>query len=283
MSESERELEPEVGGGVLPGEGFRAELDVFSGPLDLLLHLVRRSEVDVLEIPLSHLTDQYLQVVRTMQVLEVNVAAEFLVMAATLLEIKSRSLLPQETLEEEGGDPRDELVHQLLQYKRFRELAATLEACRRRQALKYARPPAPVEEDEPEPPTPAQLLKDVSIWDLVSAYAEVVRQIELHQPAQIIYDEVPVSAYAEEIMARLAREGERVSFLSLFEGDSSRRRLIGMFLALLELVRQRAIVVEQAEEEKSQILIAAAPPGSREPEPGAEREDERAVGGEASA
>ena len=247
-------------GGDASLDGFRTVLDVFSGPMDLLLHLVRRNEVDVLEIPIARITDQYLEVLRTMQMFDVNMAAEFLVMAATLMDIKSRSLLPEVRFEdEEPDDARDQLVRRLLEYKQFKEAAEALEALRRRHALKSARVPVLVVE-EPEPFTPERLLEDVDIWGLVSAYAEVVHQIELHEPQHIVYDDVPVSAYMDEIMDRLAQRGGALGFLELLETDRGRARLIGLFLALLELARRHQILLEQRDEDRSRILITLAPP-----------------------
>ncbi len=253
----------EVDGGEAALDGFRTVLDVFSGPMDLLLHLVRRNEVDVLEIPIARITDQYLEVLRTMQMFDVNMAAEFLVMAATLMDIKSRSLLPEVRFEdEEPDDARDQLVRRLLEYKQFKEAAEALEALRRRHALKFARVPVVVEE-EPEPFTPESLLENVDIWGLVSAYAEVVHQIELQEPQHIVYDDVPVSAYMDEIMDRLAQRGGAsgsLAFLEFLETDRGRARTIGVFLALLELARRHQILLEQRDEDRSHILITLAPP-----------------------
>jgi len=240
-------------------ESFRADLDVFSGPLDLLLHLIRQDEVDVLEVSVSHITDQYLHILRALQLFDVNVAADFLVMAATLMDLKSRMLLPQ-ALEEEGEEEeaRDELVRQLLQYKRFREVSDRLQERAQERRLRFRRVPPPLK-FEPPPVDLGDLLEGVSIWDLLSKYAEIVRQIEARWPAQIVYDEVSVKEYIEEVVERLGSDGGHVTFLRLFDEDRSRGRVIGIFLALLELVRQHRIVVEQAEDDRSQIAVTATP------------------------
>ncbi len=254
MNEADEHCE---GTEVLPDQ-FRAELEVFSGPLDLLLHLIRQEEIDILEIPLAHITDQYLRVLRAMQGFDVNVAAEFLVMAATLMEIKSRTLLPESHLEdEEEPDPGDDLVRRLLQYKRFKEAAALLAGLAQERQKRFARMPLP-QSVQPEPVSVEKLLEDVSIWDVVSAYLEVVRQIEMAQVRHIVYDEVPVKAYMEELMAALDGGGGQVGFLDLLARDRSRGRVIGMFLALLELARQGRIAVGQQEGDRSQIGIALA-------------------------
>jgi len=214
--------------------------------------------VDVLEIPVSRITDQYLAVLRAMEAFDVNVAAEFLVMAATLMDIKSRSLLPETEEEEQEPDPRDQLVQQLLQYKRFKQAAEKLGAMARARALRFARCPA-----EPEPAAeridPERLLEDVSVWDMVSAYAEVLRQTRVAQPMHIVHDDVPIAQYMEEVMQRVRSARGPVQFLDFFTTDRSRARFIGVFLALLELVARRRIVIEQPEGNRTHITIAAAP------------------------
>jgi len=238
---------------------FRADMEVFSGPLDLLLHLIKRDEVDVLEVSLSDITDQYLRVLRAMQAFDVNVAAEFLVMAATLMDIKSRTLLPETHLEdeEEEADPRDELVRQLLQYKRFRGASAALAKLASERQKKFSRifvrPDA-----EPDTVPPEKLLEDVSVWDLLSAYGEIVRQIEFAQPRRIIYDDVPIRVYMDEIMEAMARAGGRESFLNFLVRDGTRGRMIGIFLAVLELARLGHVALQQDEGDRSQISIALA-------------------------
>jgi len=242
-------------------ESFRAELDVFSGPLDLLLYLIQRDEIDVLEVNVSDITGTYLEALRAIQMFDVNVAAEFLVMAATLMDIKSRTLLPQTLVEEqEEADPRDELVRQLLQYKRFKLASQHLAGMGRRRALRFARVPAEFPQEERRPVSLEQLLQDVTIWHMVSAYAEVVRQIRAAGPRQIIYDEVPVADYMDEVVAALDQSGGESQFLEFFGADSSRPRVVGVFLALLELVRQRRVSLHQREGDKTQIGITAAQP-----------------------
>ncbi len=233
---------------------FRAELDIFSGPLDLLLHLIKSEEVDVLEIPVSRITDRYLSVLKAMRVFDINVAAEFLVMAATLMDIKSRSLLPDPVESEEENDPEDDLIHQLLEYKRFKQLATRLDEMAALQATTYPRRP-PVDQAEPEEIEVDELLNDIDIWDCVSAYAEVVRQIQLNQPRRIRYDEVPVARYMEEILDTIEREGGGRDFLSFFQDDRSRPRIIGIFLALLELLRQGKVRLMQHDSDMARIEV----------------------------
>src|SRR5262245_61582925 len=145
---------------------YSVALDAFHGPLDLLLHLVKRNEVDILNIPIARIADQFLDYLSVMQALDLDLAGDFVVLAATLMEIKSRTLLPVEegTEHSESDDPRRELVKQLLEYRRFKDAAAALEACVERQGERVAR------QDLPEPATNAQLsVRPVELWDLVSA------------------------------------------------------------------------------------------------------------------
>jgi len=234
-------------------EEFRTELDVFSGPLDLLLYLIKRDEVDILQVPISQITDQYLQALRAMHLFNVNVAAEFTVMAATLMEMKSRSLLPESRLDENvEDDPEGDLVQRLLQYKSFKDAASLLAERARARALTFTRGSVevlPLELSlEPE-----IRLEELSIWDLTSAYARLLQQTHIPEPAHIVYDEVPVAAYMQEILRRLQESDGRVDFLSFFREDRSRPRIVGMFLALLELTRQRRIWLGQ--QKGAQITI----------------------------
>ena len=252
----------------LSPEGFRAELEVFSGPLDLLLHLIKCNEVDILEVPIAPITDQYLQVLRAMQLFDVNLAGEFLVMAATLMDIKSRSLLPETHLEDEGEpDPRDDLVRQLLEYKRFRDASQRLAEMARDRARMFGRD-LPEDTSPPAPVSIEELLEGVSIWDLLSAYGELVRQIELKQPVQIVYDEVPVKAYMEQVLKTLKEAGGQLGFLDFMALDQSRNRMIGILLAILELVRLHQIKVEQTENDRSQFVVVLCADNPDEPEPG---------------
>ena len=236
-------------------EEFRAELDVFSGPLDLLLYLIKRDEVDVLDVPISQITDQYLQALRAMQLFSVNVAAEFTVMAATLMEVKSRSLLPESRLEEEAEeDPEGELVHRLLQYRNFKAAAALLGEMARAGAQTFTRG---IGDEFPLalPLEPQIRLEDLNIWDLASAYAGVLRQTRMSEPIHIVYDEVPVAAYVEEVLRRLQESGGQVDFLSFFREKRSRPRIVGVFLALLELAMRRRISIRQHKEAQMTISL----------------------------
>ncbi|MFP4177003.1 MAG: segregation and condensation protein A [Planctomycetota bacterium] len=237
-------------------DAFRAELDVFSGPMELLLYLTKREEVDILEIPIAHITDEYLRALRAMRMFDVNVAAEFMVMAATLMDIKSRSLLPDTDVDEnqDDEDPRDDLIHRLLEYKQFKKASGLLEQMARRRSRQFGRSLPDMEVDL-EPITVEDLLEDVSVWDLLSAYGKVMREIENTSPHQIVYDEVPIEDYMDEVLDGAKTNGGQVRFLSFLGDDPPRSRIAGLFLALLELTRQRRVELDQESENRTDILI----------------------------
>jgi segregation and condensation protein A len=237
-------------------EQFRAELEVFSGPLDLLLHLIRKEEVDIFEVSVSSITDRYLAALKTMEFFDINVAAEFLVVAATLMEMKSRTLLPPAEAEDEEDedDPGAELVRRLLEYKEFKEAAGDLADRARDQSAKFPRAPAKLDSPD-EPEEPVSLLEDLVVWDLMAAFAEVLEQTQLRRPAEIVHDDIPVSVYIEEAAAFLHGRGGSAEFLDFFRDGRSRARVIGILLALLELFRRKAIHVEQIGSDRTRLRI----------------------------
>jgi segregation and condensation protein A len=222
---------------------YLVDLEVFRGPLDLLLYLVKRDEVDVRDIPIARVAEQFKEYLDVLQLIDVERAGDFLVMAATLMEIKSKMLLPRppESAEEED-DPRLELVKQLLQYKRFKEAAALLEARAEEQSQRLARqaPAAPASAPGLPP------LKPVELWDLVSAFGRLMRETTAGQTQSIVVDQTPLHVYMEQILERLRRE-HRVPLSALFTPPYTRGRLVGLFLAVLELTKVRQVRPEQAE------------------------------------
>lgn len=219
---------------------FQADLPVFHGPLDLLLYLVKRDELDLLDIPIARVAEQFIAYFDSLQVIDVEKAGEFLVMAATLMELKSKLLLPHaDEAAEEQDDPRQELVRQLLEYKRFKEAAALLEQQAEKQASRLPR-------SAPPPPAPSGLapLRPVELWDLVSAFGRLLRETLALQPQQITFDQTPLEFYMDEISERLRKE-DRLPFSSVFTPPFTRSRLVGYFLAILELTRRFHIMAEQ--------------------------------------
>jgi segregation and condensation protein A len=228
---------------------YQVHLDTFHGPLDLLLYLVQRDELDILDIPMAKLTGQFLETLQVMQVLDVELAGEFLVMAATLMEIKSRSLVPLASEDEapaateEKADPRRELVKQLLEYRRFKDAAQALENCAEVQARKLPRTAPPEPSKTTEVPAP---VRPVELWDLVSAFARILRETKAVQPQTLVVDDTPQHVY-EDLIRRLVQQHERLNFLDIFTPPQTRSRLVGLFLATLELIRRFEIHLEQPE------------------------------------
>lgn len=221
---------------------YQVDLDTFRGPLDLLLFLVKRNEVDICDIPIARLAEQFLDYLNVLQLVDVERAGDFLVMAATLMEIKSKLLLPRsEVVAEEEDDPRRQLVQQLLEYKKFKDAAALLETRAEQQLTRHARQAPPA-----AGPTPEQPLRHVELWDLVSAFGRLMRETLALQPRQIVVDETPQHVYMEQIVDRLARE-PRLPFTALFTPPHHRVRLVGLFLAVLELIRRGQLLAEQPE------------------------------------
>lgn len=221
---------------------YKVELPTFRGPLDLLLFLVKHHEVDLSDIPMAIITEQFLAYLNILQVIDVEAAGDFLVMAATLMEIKSKMLLPrgEEELKEEE-DPRLELVKQLIEYKKYKEAAALLEEQSQRQMARLPRTPL-------EMPAPLDLssqpLRKVELWDLVSAFGRLMRETAALQPSQIVMDETPIQVHMDRIVD-LLKQHERLSLTELFTPPRTRGRLLGLFLATLELIKGRLVCAEQ--------------------------------------
>ena len=251
---------------------YRVELDVYNGPLDLLLYLIRRDELDIYDIPIARITDSYMAYVHKLkdlhreQGLDINVAGEFLVMAATLMEIKSAMLLPkpppapgeENSAAAELADPRYELVQKLLEYKKFKDSAAMLDRRQREHEQRFPRHPAIAGADANEPP-PVDL-DEVQVWDLLAAFTRLMSEIgtrprNIHE---VTYDDTPIELHAADIEDRLRREG-KLTLRGLLIGRHGKSEMIGVFLALLELIRQKKIVARQ-DEDHGDIEIDHAPP-----------------------
>ena len=260
---------------------YTVTLDSFEGPLDLLLYLIRRDEVDVQDIPISRITSSYLAFLESeggITRMDVDVAAEFLVMAATLVEIKSRLISPEvrtpgqesESSSEQDArqrrepiDPRADLVKQLLAYKKYRDAATALEQRRSDWENRFASGSAgahaaPIDPDEADEPV---YIEDVNIVDLCRAFATIIETVDLNRIGehQVKDDETPIQVYAADIIDQLKRQvseavergdpsigsnAQGTEFAKLFSGRS-RNEAIGLFLAMLELIRQRQVVVRQ--------------------------------------
>jgi len=226
---------------------YRVNLEMFAGPLDLLLYLVRKEEVDIYDIPIAKITDQYIRYIELLKSLDIDLAGDFLVMAATLMQIKSAMLLPRAEPDQLGdedlSDPRTELVRQLLEYKRFKDAANLLNAAADEQQERYARPGTLIERLKPDT-EPELDIEQVSIWDLLEAFDSVCKAIGSTSDVRHIQDDTPIDLYQIEILHRLQTEGP-LTFERIFESRANRVVMVGLFLALLELVRSKLVWAEQ--------------------------------------
>ena len=222
--------------------GYRVRLDIFEGPLDLLLFLIKQQEIDIYDIPIATITKQYLDYVEMMQLLDLEVAGEYLVMAATLLHIKSRMLLPQEVEDEELEleDPRQELVRKLLEYQQFKEVAASLSEREESQREVFWRS-LPAEEEGEETVEPVQR---ITLFQLLEAFRQALQRSPEPSLYAIERATLSVEARIEEILDQLSRE-DKVLFWDLLGPGPTRAFVVVTFVALLEMMRRRRIVVRQ--------------------------------------
>lgn len=241
------------------GEDYRVKLEIFEGPLDLLLHLIRKNEVDIYDIPIAVIVDQYMAYLDLLRSLDLDVAGEFLVMAATLAQIKSRMLLPAgEGGEEEGPDPRAELVQRLLEYQRYQEAAGELLSRELLGRDVFVRGSA-VEEIKGAAAAagiPAVTFAEVGIFALLEALQGVLKRLGDESLHQVIRERISITEKISELMNRM-RDVESLAFDQLFTQVTSRMEVVVLFLALLELIRLRILRVQQ-NEEFGPIYIARA-------------------------
>ena len=279
------EAAPDLQHAAPAADEYRVNLDLYSGPLELLLYLIRREEVDIRDIPIAHITTQYLQYIEVIRRIDINLAGEFLVMAATLMEIKSRMLIPRAPVDpnapegstttsvEELTDPRYELVKQLLEYKHFKDAAADL---KRRAETESSRYPRGV--GRPAGAAPLDI-EDLDLFRLIDAFNAIMSSIG-HSAFghEVLYDDTPISLHQADILDRLAREpGKVLTFAAMFAGRTKKTEVIGLFLATLELIRQKKVTIDQSEttgevqvtmcDDAGQILFAEEAPPLATPTP----------------
>ncbi len=224
---------------------FTTQLAQFYGPIDLLLYLIRKQELNIMDIPIAPILEQYLDYLAVLEVIDVNAAGDFLALASTLIEIKSFEILPgEETVEEEIDDPRKDLVEQLLEYKKYCDAAGELEERSRTWQLRIPRlaNDLPTRQrnmaDEP--------IREVELWDLVSAFGRIIRENSPKASHQVVYDDTPISTHMSRIQQRLKAEN-RIAFRQLFFPGLHKSTMVGIFLATLELVRHEFAYVYQDE------------------------------------
>ncbi|MCD5390437.1 segregation/condensation protein A [candidate division NPL-UPA2 bacterium] len=223
---------------------FKVQLEIFEGPLDLLLYLIKKEELDIYHIPIARITEQYLEYIHIMKMLNLDVAGEFLVMAATLMHIKSRLLLPEEELEEEEleEDPRAELVKQLIEYQKFKEAAERLKAKEIEQEEIFTRSG----DEAAELSQKEGFLLEASLFDLLSAFSNVLKAVgEKEEFTEIMEEETTVKEKIRNIMDML-RVKASLNFTEFFVGLVNRVEMVVTFLALLELIRLKEIKIRQA-------------------------------------
>jgi segregation and condensation protein A len=231
---------------------YRVQLDSYEGPLDLLLYLVRRAEVEIVDLPLAKIVGQFHEFLDVLQAIDLDEIGEFVLMASTLAEIKSREVLPRnddgpvEAEEErplDAANPRSELIHRLLEHKRFKDAAKTLEERAAQWQERYPR----LSDDRPTAGKDhsADRIKDVELWDLISALGRVLKRKDVEDVGRIRYDDTPIHVYVEQIGTRI-RQSPGLVFSSLLEPESQRSKIVGMFLAVLELLRHHGFRAAQS-------------------------------------
>jgi segregation and condensation protein A len=245
---------------------YKVQFEIFEGPLDLLLYLVKKEEVDIYQINLTKLATQFIEYVELMRELDLDIAGEFLVMAASLMYIKSRELLPVEqretagTDDDEGEDPRWELIRKLVEYKKFKDAAAALQQLEHHQENVFARQPVKPEFETTAPRT------EVSLFDLVSAVSAILKRFQDRTDTRDIFeDKWTVSEKIEYVRDTITSRG-RLRFSELFAATTSRTEVVVTFLALLELIRLKVLVALQSET-FGEIDLGLAPPPEPAPAP----------------
>jgi len=221
---------------------YTVRLEMFEGPLDLLLHLIHKNELDITNIPIALITEQYLEYLKLMKVLNLDMAGEYLLMASTLLYIKSKMLLPasSEEGEEEGEDPRAELVRRLLEYQKYKEAAAELEKRPMLNRDVFLRSTPMEVEDAGE-----EERVEVSLFELIEAFRKILERVKTEEFHEVVLDRLSVEEKVQEILSLLQREKRSMAFHLLFPEQASRRVIIITFLAILELVKMKLVRIFQ--------------------------------------
>jgi segregation and condensation protein A len=224
-------------------EAYPVRLQNFEGPLDLLLHLIKKHEVDIYDIPIALITTQYIEYIDLMQELNLDVAGEFLVMAATLIHIKSRTLLPRPdpTQEDPEEDPREALMRRLLEHQKFKAAAELLHERETLRSAQWTRPDGPIAEIAGEAPEPEI---EVDLFSLITAFRAVVERAKQRPKMYLPGEQIPIEDRIEQLLTRLS-ETEACGFEDLFADVQTRAGLIVTFLALLEMIRMKLIRVYQ--------------------------------------
>ncbi len=238
---------------------FLVDIEQYSGPLDLLLYIVRREELALMELPLAKITEQFLDHLEVLVELDIDDVADFLDVASLLIEMKSKQAIPQNSEEAEDestgveAETSEELVYRLMEYKRIRDAASILEEQGERWQMRYSRlasdlPPRKTEIGE-------QPIEPIEVWDLVSAFGRILRERQPPQSTSVIYDSTPIHVYMQRIHAQVCERG-RVELTGLFEFGMHKSALVAMFLATLELTRHYGLATEQQDSGHPLYLVA---------------------------
>lgn len=223
---------------------YKIKLEIFEGPLDLLLYLVKKDHLNVYDIPIAKVTEQYVRYLDMMRLLNLNIAGEFLVMAATLMQIKSKMLLPideSQATQEEQEDPRAELVKRLLEYEKFKEIAQDLRQKELEQREIFKRPKMQNKEEASES---GEVYFEASLFDLISAFSQALEDVPKELFYEVVKDEFSVEGKVHEILHLMLVE-QSVSISGLFSGAKNKMEIVVIFLAILELIRLKEIVARQ--------------------------------------
>ena len=225
---------------------YHVKLEIFEGPMDLLLHLIKKHELDIYDIPIAPITQQYLEYLDLMKSLDMEIAGDFLVMASTLTHIKSRMLLPppeNPEADDDGTDPRAELIRRLLEYKRFKDAAATLEQKEHDWSRVFTRETEVVPE---LPPEDQPLLFDFHLFDLLAALKDVLARVP-DAGIEITTEAISITDKISQILARL-ESVDSMLFADLFDQSTTKSHVVATFMALLELIKNRVVKAVQIEQ-----------------------------------
>ncbi|MHC4933877.1 MAG: segregation and condensation protein A [Planctomycetota bacterium] len=229
------------------GADYRVDLSIYNGPLDLLLYLIKEREMDIHDIPIAEITEQFLSHLEVVKRIDIDRAGDFLLLAATLMLIKSRMLLPRPEDEDdldEDLDPRTDLVRQLLEYKRFKDMSHALADCETARELRFE---GHLETPRPDAPDAGKLLEDVGVDDLLMAFERMMRETLAEVDHQVFGENLPMAEVSGIVTRQLEEAGGRTFFRDLFLDRRDRYYIVSIFLCLLEMLRQRLIEVEPGE------------------------------------
>ena len=225
---------------------YKIDLDTYNGPLDLLLYLIRREEVDIYDIPIARITGQYISYLDELQSIDIGVAGDFLVMASTLMYIKSQTLLPRAEIDvgEDEEDPRYELVKQLLEYKRYKEASSAMIRLSEERSQRFSRPAERLIDDSKDEDEKLNL-EEIDIWKLAQFFSGFMKQTLGDVISKIVYDDTPVQVYMDKVLNSLTSNYDISLRGLLYSNRQGKAGVIGIFLALLELVRLKKIKLKQ--------------------------------------